>query len=546
MSFQESPNHHGNGTGQATGASRPIESRCGAPGCLDPQLRSPNSGESLSFIRLRGAPYEQTVAGKGINPTDTLDRLAESTHYRERLELALTQRVDELAPLFTLGFHGFDKLLKSPRHLSYEQAYAAGAFICCASNRTLHELIGSRIPGADKGLAEPSQLKLHAISILQVLSTREALIGFHPAELAGLIAVVLELDTVTRVASPQGQPVFAFGGMGGDRGLRLQGTNRKPFSISTLGALALSSFGLVHKHHSYPNTSRIAGQSAIEALGARSDFESAGALEEVLQQSSLLMSSCHNTRTIHTISHLLKGETINHAIGPGAIPQSSATVLNALVGVNHNVHPATFMAALKILNERGVQAYGPSVGFCGIPTTKSEIPRVVLDPERFAADPGLRELVALDEVAPPPHTTLASFLTKSGVISVLIEPADFMPASVLHEFAPENLYIENTEEAILSANDAALKGADKDKVDYLAMTVALGLFCRQYADSEEAFHQHGSEVSINRALLQDCFLKARQSLASGDAKRQLESYVRATQQSCGGLPPSSPSAPGVH
>lgn len=525
---------HTNGSSHVAAHNPPSDRSHGsAPADLSSERFGGARGEggATSFIRLRGAPYEQVVGGQQVSASDTLDRLAQNSHYRERLQEVVAGRSAELEAISTLGFHGFDKILKSPRHLTYEQAYAAGAFICCASNRVLHEVLGRRIAGAARGLSEPVQLTLHAISILQELSTREALIGFHPAELAGLIAAVLELDTVVRVPSPAGIPVFAFGGMGGDRGLRLHGTDRKPFSISTLGALALSAFGLVHKHHSYPNTSRIAGQSAIEALGARSDFESDGSFQEVLQRSSLVMSSCHSTRTIHTISHLLKGETINHAIGPAAFPHAPENELQALVGVNHNVHPTTFMESLQIVAARGVQRYGASVAFCGIPQRREDIPREILDPEEFYRAPNLRELVALDEVAPPPHTTLATFLTQQGLRTVLIEPADFMPPQVLHEFAPDNLYIQNTEAAILAANDAALRGADQDKVDYLAMTVALGLFCRECAEDPKAFD--AAEGKINREMLQGCFIKARESLRTGAAARQVAKYVEATQLACG-------------
>src|SRR5690606_20862012 len=117
-------------------------------------------------------------------------------------------------------------------------------------------------------------------------------------------------------------PTIAFGGMGGDKGYPLNGTNTKLFSLSTLASVALAADGPVHKHHSYPNTSKVAGQSAIEAFGARSDFHSEERFAQVLTESNLVMSSCHDTRTLHSLSHKLKGETINHVIGPLAFTLS--------------------------------------------------------------------------------------------------------------------------------------------------------------------------------------------------------------------------------
>lgn len=490
----------------------------------------------VARIVLRGAPYEAEVNGERISCTETLTSLAQSTDYTAQVTRRIGERQPELRSLGELGFHGFDRLLKSHTPLSWEQAYSLGAFICCTANHVLARQLTPVIRGHDRGLTDPDTLRLHAISLLQSVSTREALIGFAPQELAGLAAAVLELDTVVRVASPSDEPVFTFGGMGGDRGVRLAGSDRKPFSISTLAALALSDFGPVHKHHSYPNTSRIAGQSAIEALGARSDFNTAEAMAETLAASGLLMSSCHSTRTIHTISHVLKGETINHALGPAAVPHAAEVPLNALIGVNHNVHPATFIEALVELDRRGVQRYGPSVAFCGIDRPLGELPLELLDAAAYNRTPSLREYIVLDEVAPPPHTTLAAFLTPAGTRTVFISPTDFMTGPELASFKPEEVYIHNTAEAILRANREALNALNLDKVNYLAMTVALGLFARDYAGRNDAFiaPPDGGMLRINPTLLRACFQEARSSLLNGGARAQLNGYIAETQEACGG------------
>ena len=165
--------------------------------------------------------------------------------------------------------------------------------------------------------------------------------------------------------------VFGIGGMGGDKGYPKNGTNSKLFSLSTMSSAVLANFQNVHKHHSYPNTSKVAGQTAIEAIGGRSDQTSSTQLEYLQNESGLLMSSCHTTRTLHTISHRLKGETINHIVGPLSIPISKESNVNAMIGVNDNVHPETVIKALQILQEKGVQYYDSSVAFCGLITQNS-------------------------------------------------------------------------------------------------------------------------------------------------------------------------------
>lgn len=478
---------------------------------------------------MRGYPYEQVIQGRVQNSTDALQQLAYNEGYRLRLETEIARHGQDLEPLYSLGFHGLDALIKSPDHLTYEQCFSLGAYVCLTSNAALYDALATKTKGYAYGLLEKDTLRLQAVSLLQAMSTREGIIGLAPQEIAGLVAATLELDTVVRIKTPNELPTFAFGGMGGDRGLKMNGDQSKLFSVSTLAALALADFGPVHKHHSYPNTSRVAGQSAIEALGARSDFAESSSMENTLDMSGVLMTSCHSTRTLHTISHALKGETINHVIGPVAVPHSERNDIHALIGVNHNVHPATIIESLKILESKGIQKYGNSVAFCGIEASIDEIPVDVLNPDNYYQNYRLKRLVAIDEVPPPPYTTMASFLVNGkNAGTFLIAPTDFMDADMARVLENDHLLIPNTTEEILAANKNVIKGSDHVKSRYVTMTVALALFAKDYASLSDALDINTGRV--NSVYLKECYQLACAAMSNGNLEKRVRLYAESTQK----------------
>ena len=215
---------------------------------------------SIAFIRLQRGRYEQIYGGELIGSTDTLDRLARTADYGSVLDQRIVEHEDDLEPLRTLGFHGLDAKVKSRDTLSYEEAFSLVAFVCMATNRPLFERLKDRTGGAQHGLLDDHNLVIdHGISLLQAMSTREAIIGLQSQEIAGMIAATVELDTVIRVSGEHAEGVFAIGGMGGDRGIRVNGAESKLFSVSTITAMILADYGFVHKHHSYPNTSKVSG-----------------------------------------------------------------------------------------------------------------------------------------------------------------------------------------------------------------------------------------------------------------------------------------------
>lgn len=486
---------------------------------------SPRDSRDVAFIQLKGEPYQRMLPnGEVIDCNITADNLVEANRYRETLPDRINQVEENLSPLLEQeGFYTLDGKLKHGQDLSFSEAFSLATFVCSALNRPLNTELAPRIIA----LGSHDTHLLQATSLLSAMSAKEAYAGLIPDEIAGLVAATVHLDTFVRVQN--GDPTIAFGGMGGDKGYPLNGKNTKLFSLSTLASIALAADGPVHKHHSYPNTSKVAGQSAIEVFGARSDFHTPDAFQHVLSDTNLIMTSCHDTRTLHSLSHKLKGETINHVIGPLAYTLSAETAIQAMIGVNEKIHPERITQALEILNARGFQRYDSAAVFCG--TDLAEIhPEDIQDaPQNIKY---LAEHVRLDEIAPPPYTSLVAFL-QNGINSgtFIVRPEDFYPEEVLQQMSPDDLEIPNTFEDIINANREALSGKHFTRTRYLAMTTGMGLFVKYALSQEGALNQNTR--TINREYLRACTAKALSILTSGSAEQKLREYVEVTKRESG-------------
>ncbi len=480
--------------------------------------------ESIAVIRLKGEPYQKTVDGEYIDSSSTLDRLVQNTGYKESLPERIEQVAAYLQPLYEAGYYGIDARLKKGQPLIFEEAFSAMTFVSMGVNKAVFDQLSTKLPSGMP--SDQESIFYQSIALLSALSAKEGYVGLTPEEIAGLVGATLHLDTIIRI--PADQPVMGMGGMGGDRGYKRNGDNSKLFSLSTLGAIVLANFGPTHKHHSYPNTSKVAGQSAIESLGARSDQSTKEAFQTIQNETGLLMTSCHTTRLIHTLSHRLKGETINHIVGPLSIPVAAETPIHAFIGVNDNVHPETIIQALKILEQKGIQTYKNSVAFCGLNNTDINDPDLY-NSHYYYQRPDLKANVAIDEVAPPPHFTLASFLVNGeNQGTYTISPQDFIPTDLLDQIDFNSLLIANTVESITQANQAAVTGQDLPKTIYLAMTAALGIFTRNHLGHPDALDR--SIHQVNREMLQASFVQAFETIVNGQALRKLEEYVKATKQ----------------
>jgi anthranilate phosphoribosyltransferase len=486
--------------------------------------------EQVASIQLKGEPYRRTFNDhKGklitVDANESLDELAERSGYIGNLPQYISQVEDLLHPLFEQGgYYGIDAKLKHGENLTFEEAFSLITFVVSALNKPLSDLMINRI----QNLGPTETHTLQAVALLSSMSTKEGFTQLKPEEIAGMVAATIHLDTVIR--THHSENVLGYGGMGGDKGYPRKGENSKLFSLSTLSSIASAILVPTHKHHSYPNTSKIAGQSAIEAFGARSDFHSAGAFEAVFRDANLLMTSCHNTRTLHTLSHLLRGETINHVIGPLAFTIANDTTINGFIGVNEKIHPQTIIDALKILDDTGHQSYGNSAVYCG--TDLENVRSDMLDPDRYYASSEAKNHVRLDEIAPPPFASLVSFsVSGESVGTYSLHPSDFYSTQELNRINYNGLLIPNTKEDILHFNMQAITGKDEAKSRYLAMTVGLGIFVRKYLHLENALNPQTHRVNQN--YLRMATNEAYELLRSGRAEKKLDEYVLATQKYAG-------------
>lgn len=477
----------------------------------------------ISYIKLKGEPYQR--AEMDIDCNVTLNNLAESTNYVRTLPDRVADAEKNLEILFLGdGYHGIDRKIKHGEDLTFEDSYSLATFVISALNRPLNEILQLRMSGIENHQTH----LLQAVSLLSSISAKEAYRGLTAEEIAGVVAATVELDTIVRTHCSE--PIIAFGGMGGDKGYEIDDQPSKLFNLSTLSAAALAVEGKTYKHHSYPNTSKLAGQNVIEKFGARSDFHTAEAFSSILDDSDLLMSSCHDTRTLHTLSHQLKGETINHVIGPLAYTLSADTEALAFVGVNEKVHPSTIVDALKILDSKGIQKFGNSAVYCG--TDLTEIDPHMLDTDSYMASSTAKDHIRIDEIAPAPYVSLVSFLANgenAGTYS--ISPEDFFSADVLCNLTLTDLLIPNDAEEIMAINRDVISGLDTNKMRYLSMTIGLGLFTKHFINQENALNPDTHKV--NREYLQACTDVAFNMIKEGLVEDKIKEYVKATKKYAG-------------
>lgn len=480
-----------------------------------------NSENKIAVIELKGRPYQQVRDGVEVDCTKILEELAINSKYEEVLTRNIAKNQENLTPLFEEGYYGIDRKIKKGISLNYAEAFSLMSFVSMGVNKLVHSKLHAHIK---VGSTNSDTVLLQSIALLSCMSTKEGFVGLTAEEIAGLSAATLEIDTIIRI--PAKSCVLGIGGMGGDKGYVRNGDNSKLFSLSTMGAIVMANFGYVHKHHSYPNTSKVAGQSAIEFFGALSNQSDPDSFTKIQDSVGLIMTSCHTTRLIHSLSHLLKGETINHVVGPISIPVDSKTPINAFIGVNDNIHPETMIRSLAILQEKGVQMYSSSIAFCGL--NRSDILTDHFDPDRYYKNREARQSVAIDEVAPPPFKTLASFLVGGeNRGTYVIDPEDFMDQKNLSKIDIKQLLIPNTEKDIVEANLQALTGRNISRALYLGMTGALALFVKEYAHKEDALDFESKR--LNRLYLREAHQRVMEVINSGRGFQKLLDYVNITK-----------------
>jgi len=485
-------------------------------------IEQPTINSIISAIPLVGAPYVTDKHDLNVS----LNTLARNTGYIPKLIENIEKHDHRLNLLIDAGFYSkISQRLLSRQNLTFDEAFCVSTFVASGTNIQLKlalEKYGAQFPPS-------STHDRQATALLTLMSAKEAYQSLHGHEIAGLVSGVLELDTIVRL--PANEPVLCFGGMGGDKGYGFS-DGSKLFSLSTLAAFATSLSGLTHKHHSYPNTSKVAGQTTLEEFGARSDFTCTGEMSKLFNKTSLVMTSCHSTRTIHALSHVLRGETINHLIGPLAFTMDSDVALQPFIGVNEKVHPQTVIEAILTMQSEDVQSYDRGVVFCGLSKPFHELDKDELkklsNPTSYYNDLAVKDLVRLDEIAPPPYATLSGFFCDGDFLgNYVLSAEDFYPKSIIDAIDKEELLIPNRYNDIIDANHTALAGADEQKTRYLAMTVGLANFMRFSLHEDGALDMQSRRV--NRDMLRAHTATAYNDLKLGRAHAKMQEYCKETQ-----------------
>ena len=404
-------------------------------------------------------------------------------------------------------------------NLGFNDTFLAACYILSATNNLLYQRFKHPIEKAsgrtsiNDGREYSSTRAAHVgTEMLVSLREKELYVGLNSEEIAGLVAGSM-MDLLYRIDSDE---VTDTCGMGGDIGF----DGVKTLNASTLSAIVNASLGIkVMKHGSYANTSPIGSTDFIEQTGANICMNQISDYSECLEKVNFLYTDAHEAKTIHDISHLLMGETINHIIGPMTTPVSRSTKLNRVIGVNHNVSTESIAKAYEILRLMEFQNVS---NVCAIAGLSEDFDN---NSEQNLSEHA-RSFTVLDELTP--FSSAVSFV-KDGKFAgtYLISPSDFGLAITL-----DNILASSTRAECYKENLLALKG-NSPKTEYLAMNAALVYFTVKYLSKPDSI----INGKINGAYLKQAFRKCFEAISSGAAFGKLEEYVSRTggQINIGGI-----------
>ena len=406
----------------------------------------------------------------------------------EDIRARIPERLDHAIPGFSLG--ELDTEVKSGRDVSLERTFAGMLHVVAATNNLVRKVLFPDMAFAE-AVAKGSYF-------LTLMAAKEALVGLGPEEIAGMVAA----GFVDVVYFPNLIKCGETAGMGGDKGWD-RNKRIKTINASTLTALVMASMGhTTMKHGSYGNTTRVGSTDVPEQFGANLYQETPEDIELLIKRTGFWFSDTHAVKTLHYLSHLLMVETVNHIVGPMTPPIGPNTVLYKMMGVNHNVHPATIARAYTILHELGVVNLGGVIVLSGVDKVPN---RKTINSLKW-----FRRHAYLDEISQ--IATIVSVATGNDFIGteVLVGGAPF---GVL--LSSEHIKVPNTIPDLMRANEAALTGGKL--AEYLACNVSLAMAAAEL-----------DRNGFSKKWLKDHFLTAMHAIESGRAMERLDNYITAT------------------
>lgn len=405
--------------------------------------------------------------------------------------------------------------IRDPRHvLTFEEGATAMAYILRGSNR--------RIFDKTKDSVSKSTATSIALQTLEALTSRETRDQLDSQAIAGIVEMAFD-DVHYRISSDK--PVLDTCGMGGDRGFSFNGRRIKTANISTLTALILASTGhLVLKHGSYGNTSESGSTDAIKALTNGHYYAgSVAGIYETLRRTGFYYSDAFEVKTIHDLSHLIQGETLNHLLGPMTTPVSSGTQVHRMFGVNHQVHPSKIAKAYQLLNGYSVQKVGNCIVISG---TDAQI-----TPEEATKYTKIKNHMILDELS-----------TQSSILAIVrngvyIGTTTIEPAEVGLKISTPDILIDGDKNAIHQKNLAVLNGEGNGLKEYVLYNAALAYFAVAFLDRPDSVKikqadREGIMTSgrLNPDYLRQSYEICKRVLEGGKVHQLLLSYTASIQR----------------
>ncbi|MDO8461100.1 MAG: hypothetical protein Q7S38_01515 [bacterium] len=428
--------------------------------------------------------------------------------------VVIKENIHILKKLSITPFSIIGQCLSGGISLNFEQAFLGMTFVVASTNKSLFDNLKNLIKqGHEISSIKQYQLLGPAQTFLTTMAIRARLNLLTPEEIAGMVAAgTMDVNTKLKF-NPY---VLEIGGMGGDKGFKINKKNKKVINASTLSALVLSSLGIpVLKHGGHRNTSPFGAVETIESLGVNIYQSSTRSIQELVKKTHFYFSATQVAKTFHDISQGPFGgyETITHLVGPMTPPIHKNTVFHKIFGMNGSVNPVHVAKAFEILNKKGYFKIGNIIILNGLDRfiNKKKIPDPIM----------LMEHTILDEVSP--FSTFLAIVQK-GIYkgSFVLNPSDFGIQ------IDNKVFIKNKKEELSLANKKAITGSVVHLRKYLAMNAALGLFAAKYLDKPDAII--GKSI-INKQYLKECYKICDIAIKTGKASRHLERIKKVSQKS---------------
>lgn len=358
--------------------------------------------------------------------------------------------------------------------LDFEAAYMLGVFALYPYKQELNDIFSE-----NKELAEKQ-----SIAALCSLHTKETYKKEGAEQqIAGICAAIFDYDIRTSKSSylnPNIESAIDNCGMGGDL--------LKTPNVSTIAGLIACAQGTkVCKHGSPGNTDSVGSSDFLKYCGVDL-FTPKEKVEYALEKTGFGYTDALDTKykSIHVQTHLSAHLAhMNDIIGPITSPLNPKLMKKRVLGINHLIQPEVVAKAYNVLNEHGVTNLERGLFIRGF------------------ADKGRNG--GMDEASILEGGTIVAELNKGGIKVYELFAKDFgLKRALYEEISPGDNKVEKSKRILMgmdSTRATDLVCANAALIDYL----------------------------VNGTRLEDGTKKAKETLATGEAYRKLQDYIKTTR-----------------